>query len=335
MADLAVIDIAPLFTDDRKAQKATDEDIRRAVFETGGFVISNYPDADKVDVRGAKMLAFFDLPYEIKRGVATRAMDPEGRRIYRGYVASLAPGCWAHNETYDIGPEDPVAGPAIPGMEIFAETNIWPHREPRPGWRRAMHAYYDHMERVGRAVMLSVGRAVGYADAELMARFEGGNSTLRLLNYPTPPRGLKVDAEDDDPPLATRRHTDAAGLSLLWQRQPGLQAQAPDGTWRDVPRLENCISVHLGTVLELMTGGRVPATPHRVIARGTPRQSIGFFLEPALSARLAPLDGAAAPPDRAPAAGGTYGWHLQSVFHQREAYAHLVPAPEQAGAVRS
>ena len=33
------------------------------------------------------------------------------------------------------------------------------------------------------------------------------------------------------------------------------------------PRLENFILVHLGDVLEIMTNGRVPATPHRFIER--------------------------------------------------------------------
>jgi isopenicillin N synthase-like dioxygenase len=124
--------------------------------------------------------------------------------------------------------------------------------------------------------------------------------------------------------LAAVRHTDASGLSLLWQQQPGLQAQAPDGTWRDVPTVPNTVSVHLGTVLELMTAGRVPATPHRVIDHGIARQSIGFFVEPGLATRLAPIaEGDATPGDLS----GTYGWHLQERFHAMRGFEDLVPAP--------
>lgn len=101
----------------------------------------------------------------------------------------------------------------------------------------------------------------------------------------------------------------------------GLQAAGPDGTWRDVPMLDGTVSVHLGTVLHLMTGGRIPATPHRVIDHGGARQSIGFFVEPGLATRLAPLD---APVDDVHA---SYGWHLQERFHSMRGYAELVPSP--------
>ncbi|MBS35509.1 MAG: hypothetical protein CMO26_06240 [Thiotrichales bacterium] len=336
MAHLTIIDIAPLFHEDRHARRVIDERIGRAILEAGGFVIANYPDADRVDARALTLLEFFELSNEIKFSVASRAMNPEGSRIYRGYFASLGPDSWAHNEIYDIGPEDPVGGPAILGMDIFAETNIWPAVEPVPGWRQAMRAYRDHMGTVARAVMLSISRAAGFTDEDLLSRFEGGNSTLRLLNYPARSGSSKVVNEfpddrfidDEGLTLATGRHTDAAGVSLLWQRQPGLQAQAPDGSWRDVPRLENCISVHLGTALEIMTNGLVPATPHRVIDQGTPRQSVGFFLEPALGAQLAPVEAEVELSDAVAAVRGTYGWHLQARFHEQKGYEHLVPYPE-------
>jgi hypothetical protein len=131
------------------------------------------------------------------------------------------------------------------------------------------------------------------------------------------------------PPLAASKHTDVAGVSLLWQREPGLQAQSADRTWHDVPMLPNTVSVHLGTVLQLMTDGRVPATPHRVVDHGQHRQSVAFFVEPGLGTRLAPLQ-RHTEPDEAPdpAGPGTYGWHLQERFSQMEGYRTIIPAPE-------
>jgi isopenicillin N synthase-like dioxygenase len=335
MADLANIDIANLFSGRREEREATDARIGHAIMEHGGFLISNYPDADTVDDRALKMLTFFDLSEAAKRAVASKASCPECETIYRGYLASLAPEDWAHNEIYDIGPEEPFGGPPIEGMSIFSEKNVWPEPEPCPGWKRAMRDYYDHLHAVGMAIMLSAGRFAGFSDRQLKARFREGNSTLRLLNYPVRPRGDRIAGEmpdtccagDETLSLATGRHTDAAGISILWQRQPGLQAQGPDGTWRDVPMIRNCLSVHLGTVMEIMTEGKVPATPHRVIDRGGQRQSIGFFLEPGLGAQLAPIEGSAAACD---SVTGTYGWHLQERFHNQKRYAHLVPWPEVA-----
>ncbi len=213
MAHLTIIDIAPLFHEDRHARRVIDERIGRAILEAGGFVIANYPDADRVDARALTLLEFFELSNEIKFSVASRAMNPEGSRIYRGYFASLGPDSWAHNEIYDIGPEDPVGGPAILGMDIFAETNIWPAVEPVPGWRQAMRAYRDHMGTVARAVMLSISRAAGFTDEDLLSRFEGGNSTLRLLNYPARSGSSKVVNEFPDD-----RFIDDEGLTLATGR---------------------------------------------------------------------------------------------------------------------
>jgi len=146
---------------------------------------------------------------------------------------------------------------------------------------------------------------------------------MAILNeLPDPEAG-----KEQEPALAAGRHTDGAGVSLLWQAQPGLQAQSSDGTWRHVPAIDNCVSVHLGDVLEIMTDGRVPATPHRVLDLGGPRQSVGFFLEPALGAKLStpePLSGSA--DDEA--ARGTYGWHLLRRINGYGEAANLVPYPE-------
>lgn len=338
MSDLAIIDIAPLFQDDPTGWAATDAAIGEAIADHGGFVISGYPGSEEIDARSEKLLRFFELPVAEKAAVQSRAFNPEGARVYRGYHAHLDAESWAHNEFFDIGPEDPSPAPPVPGMEIFAEANIWPEREPIPGWRKMMQAHHAHLRQIGSAVMFSAGRAAGFAQQELELQFAEGNPTLRLLNYPKKPEDKSVrnfmpdntHGDDATLPLSAGRHTDVAGVSLLWQAQPGLQAQAPDGTWRDVPLIRNCISVHLGEVLEVMTEGHIRATPHRVLDHGTARQSIGFFLEPALGAMLAPVQGARGDAD--PAGPGTYGWHLQSRFAGRPHFKHLVQPPQSAAA---
>ena len=85
--------------------------------------------------------------------------------------------------------------------------------------------------------MLSVGRFAGFSEPQLKALYREGNSALRLFNYPVKPKDMRITDEmpdtlygdDEKLPLATGRHTDGAAVSILWQRQPGLQAQAPNG----------------------------------------------------------------------------------------------------------
>ncbi len=333
MPELATIDVAALFGEEAAAAERVVQAIGRAIEREGGFVVTGFPGSDDLDRRTRALLSFFDLPAAAKRAVATRAVEPEGQRIYRGYFSSFDPANWAYNEFFDIGPEAPVAGPPIPGMEIFAETNIWPEPEPAPGWKPMMQQHYRQLKAVAERVMLAAGRAAGFEEEDFRARFRDGNSTLRLLNYPRPPaeaispeRTIEMRRGENGQVLAAGRHCDASGLSLLWQETPGLEVEAVDGKWLAVPCVPNCLSVHLGDVLSVMTEGRVRATPHRVVDHGVSRRSVGFFLEPGLSARLAPIGEAGTVPERPGA--GTYGWHLMSVFHGRPRHKDLVPAPQ-------
>ena len=73
--------------------------------------------------------------------------------------------------------------------------------------------------------------------------------------------------------------------------------------------IKNSISIHVGTALQGMTEGDIPATPHRVLDLNQRRQSIGFFLEPGLSAQVGALHGQDTGHE------GTYGWHLRERFN--------------------
>jgi isopenicillin N synthase-like dioxygenase len=88
----------------------------------------------------------------------------------------------------------------------------------------------------------------------------------------------------------TKPHTDSGFVTLLWQDGTGgLQAQAPDGGWVDVPPDEGGLVVNFGQMLGDWTGGRIRATPHRVLGGRAERASVPFFFEPAVDAVVAPL----------------------------------------------
>ena len=337
MEDLVNVDISALFTGDVKAVARVDQQLGDAIKTHGGFVISNFPEAESLDARARELLRFFELPQNQKDDVAIGTNNEKSTHIYRGYESRLAVNNdLANNEMYDIGPDQPFPGPDVPGMHVFSETNLWPAIEPFPGWRDAMTAYYQSLQFAGLAVIRSIGRYAGFTEQQLDDRFSRGNSTLRLINYPVNNVNSVDDAklpelrsgDDGDLPLTFGRHVDSAGVSLLWQAQPGLQAQSPDGVWRDVPQIENSISVHIGTVVQIMSDGQLPATPHRVIDIGGLRQSVAFFVEPALDVALSPINSAAVKQTGAHPASGTYGWHLQETFHNRTRYRDLIPKPQ-------
>lgn len=312
MSDLPVIDVSELFGG--SSGNATDLAIGRALEAVGGFVITGFPGAERLEKRAARLLRFFDLSPAHRKAAATYPTNPAASAVYRGFTSLLGADDFARTEWFDVGPGDPINGYPVRGAEILAEANLWPEMEPYPGWRGDMEAHYADLQATGLAVMLATARARGVDTGALQRGFERANSTLRLLHYPAPE---KTPASDTGLSLAAEAHTDGSGLSLLWQAGPGLQVEGPDGIWRDVPQLPGSISVHLGDVLEMMTGGDVPATPHRVVDHGGERQSIGFFLEPS---PFASMTGGGRIED-------TYGWRLLQRLRSYPSMKDLVPEP--------
>ena len=332
--DAPIVDVGPLFDGAEAERGATVTAIGKAFREFGAIVALGAPEAERMDGRAATMLRFFALDEADKLAVATRRNRPESTNIYRGYVSTLEERRWAYNEMFDIGPEQPLSLPPLRGATMFAEPNLWPAQEPADGWRQAMLAYFGQLEHLGQALLRALGDYLGIPAETLSSRFDEGNATLRLLNYPLRPEGLELkesipeelQAGEDRPQLVAGRHTDGCALSLLWQREPGLQAQAPDGRWQDIPRVANSVSVHLGDVFETLTGGRLRATPHRVIDGSGERCSIGFFVEPNPAASCAPFDGPGAQETRP--GGDSYAALLLRRFSGYRGYEDLVDSPD-------
>lgn len=332
--DAPIVDVGPLFGRPGGGRDAAVRAVGEGVRQGGAIVAVGAPEAEQMDARAATMLRFFALAEADKLAVATRRNRPGSTNIYRGYVSTLEERRWAYNEMYDIGPERPLSLPPLRGAEMFAEPNLWPARDPAPAWRRAMLAYFGQLEHLGRALLRALGDYLDIPAAALEARFGEGNATLRLLNYPLRPAGLELtesmpealQANAERPQLVAGRHTDGCALSLLWQREPGLQAQAPDGRWQSIPRLPNSVSLHLGDVFESLTGGRLKATPHRVLDGGGERCSIGFFVEPNPAASCARLDGGGE--ETAQAGGDSYAALLLRRFSGYRGYEDLVDSPD-------
>ncbi len=318
------IDIISLFDSDSAPHQATCAAVGRVLEADGVFVAAGLPDSKELERRAAGLLAFFDLPAADKQQLATTRMQADSPRSYRGYVSSLKDG-WAYNEYFDIGPARPTPAPAIEAAKIFTEANCWPAHPPFAEWRAEMLRYHQMMEKTGTAILGAAAGYLGLAESEILSRFRNAGSTVRLLNYPPRPDGTTIAEEmpeADGTRLVTGRHVDAAALSLLWQREAGLQAQTPDGRWLDIPLCPGAVSVHLGTVMEFLSGGRWPATPHRVIDSGAARGSIGYFHEPNLDADLSPLLATAEKVGRNER-GPTYGEHLLERFGRYEGLEHL------------
>ena len=246
------------------------------------------------DIR-PRLLKLFALPDPALRALARAKFEPANRNVYRGAFPAQ-PGDVTYKRGADLGPDlaDPArADPADP----LTEPTPAPDPAQLPGWREDAAAYHAAMERLGRALLRALARGLGLDAAALDARFEGGISTLRLLDYPERPADAAIPDDARLPGEARtvvgRAHRDNGFVTLLWQDpQGGLQARTPDGAWADVPPEPGALAVNFGRLLADLTGGRACATEHRVLGGRAARTSIPFFLEPAVDA---PIETAAGP----------------------------------------
>jgi len=150
-------------------------------------------------------------------------------------------------------------------------------------------------QRLLKCISLNLGKPLNFL-TELHSRILSGKnaSALRSLYYPAiqgfPPEGLVRCSE----------HSDYGTFTLLFQDEyPGLEVKLTSGGWVSADPIPGTILVNIGDLLEMWTGGRYPATRHRVIIpeeeikKSAPRQSIVFFVHPDNQVVVKPVDDSA------------------------------------------
>lgn len=111
---------------------------------------------------------------------------------------------------------------------------------------------------------------------------------FRVFRYPV--HHFAPEADE----WGVREHTDYGILTILKQDDcGGLEVRAGHGQWVQAPPVPGTFVVNLGDMLEMWTGGRYRATPHRVRnAAGRFRYSYPFFFDPSWDAKLDPIEDA-------------------------------------------
>lgn len=305
-ARIPVIAIGSLFGARSPARDATDAAIARAAGDTGFLIVTGLPaDVPLGPAARGELLRIFTLAPAARRALHRRKFAPENPNVYRGWFP-LQPGHVTAKEGIDLGADIAYGAALVRAEDPLREATPLPPESQLPGWRAAAAAYYRSMERVAAALMAAIARGLGLPEEFFAAAFREGLSTLRLLRYPARSRHELAACEDERVWVthAGRRrhligapHTDSGFLTLLAQDGvPGLQARSRDGRWIDVPPTEGGLAVNFGEVLERWCGGRIQATPHRVLGTDAERFSIPFFYEARADALIAPtpLDAKAA-----------------------------------------
>jgi isopenicillin N synthase-like dioxygenase len=250
--------------------------------------------------------AFFRLPESDKRkldmtrtganrgwgGPGSEQVDPDANPDYK--------------QVFDTGftlPQDD----ARSALSVYA-SNQWP--DAPEGFRRVIEGYYQQACGVALDILRGVARAINAPVDYFDQQFEVPMALMRGNFYPERP----AHATDKDFGIAT--HTDYGCLTLLaTDGAPGLEVRKRGGGWIPLSVEPGTFAINFGEMMEFWTGGKVTATPHRVVGGNHERISVPLFFNPSHDTNVAPPGS-----DKVIRAGD----HLERRFS--ETYVHLKKA---------
>lgn len=279
-----------------------------------------------VDAAFAANRDFFALPSEVKAALASRPSTssgyhssctvcvgakgqaaPESRELIR-YAAtdcdvSKHPGGWpAHCRHLLDGPaaeglplwpaEAPASTSSVEGDDDAAAAAGAGAACVPAGYKSTVLSYFSAVNGLAKRLMAGAAEALGQAPDALLADDAAAPgpvwATLSLVHYPgnlpsDPSKGI----------FGAAAHKDRFCCFTVLANTPdstGLEALTADGQWYEVPPKPGCFVVNVGSLLELWSGGRFPASVHRVANRdGRERYAIAFFRGNARETLVRPL----------------------------------------------
>ena len=280
---LATVDVSSLFAlqASAHARVACQEALHSALRDTGFAVLrgTGVPPQTLERMRCA-VKAVFDAPRHQYREAMVQKDNYRGY-VPLGYFTPNAGGARADQyEAWKLHWEASAADPVCAASTLYG-----PNRWPPIGFdvQGAVQAYWAEMTRVNNAVLAALCQALGIDPAVVLAMMDKPLTNMTLLNYPPTP--VRDDVWGIHP------HKDFNFLTLL-AHDPvgGLEVRTQDGHWIEARCGEQEYVLNVGDMLELLTGGRLVSTPHRVTNRSAlQRQSFPYFSVPRFDVVVAPL----------------------------------------------
>lgn len=284
-----LLDLAALRAGDARELAA----LRTAAHGVGFFQVRDAAlGPERIQAVLAAAAGLLALPEPAKAAGASR--DSPHFRGWTRPGSELTRGRPDQREQIDFGRDEPALplSPAAPGLRLRG-PNRWPEHPDAPAHVAVVDRWWRDLEAAGADLLVALLASLGLpADAldPLLTGDDGrpaGHLHGKLLRYPSRPVS---DGQLDGQGVGA--HKDYGFLALLVQDGVGgLQAELPDGGWVEVEPRPDAVVVNLGEVLELLTGGYLVATPHRVLSPTTAeRHSVAVFLGPRLDVTVRPLD---------------------------------------------
>ena len=270
-SEIPIIDLAPMFCNDRGSKKEMAEKLREACVEVGFFYIKNHeiPKSHMVGVRN-QTENFFQLSEKVKY-----KYDINKIKRHRGFVpvGALTAGPDEEpdqQEGYEIAIELPDDDPDyLQGSKLFG-PNVWPTELPE--FQVEVYTYLESVFQLGCKLFSAFALALNLPDDYFANEITKPIAQLRLLYYP-PNQKEKLA-----PQMGIGAHTDYECFTILWQTESGLQVQNRKNEWIEATPIDGTFLVNIGDMMMRWTNNLFRSTPHRVVTRTLKeRYSFPFF----------------------------------------------------------
>lgn len=277
-AEVPVIDISPLFSEDDIIKRKVASQIDHACRNPGFFYASNHGvDVDKL----SKVTHDFhtSMTGEEKRELAIRAYNKDSKHVRNGYSLPI-PGKKAVESWCFLNPNFGPDHPEIKAGTPLHEVNDWPDEERHPGFRAFQTEYYWSVFHASLMILRGMALALGKPEKFFDQHFRQDTtlSSVALIRYPYLDPYPPVHVAEDGTKLSFEWHKDVSLITVLYQSNvQNLQVLTELG-YQDIPANEKCFLVNCGSYMDYITKGYFFAPKHRVKWVNEERQSLPFFV---------------------------------------------------------
>ncbi|KAI4332982.1 hypothetical protein L6164_017840 [Bauhinia variegata] len=218
--------------------------VRSALEDHGGFLAIYDKVSPELD---NSVYSVMEQLFDLLSAEAKKEITADKK--FHGYVGNLP-----HLPLYEsLGVDSPLS---IEAVQNYSRT-IWPSGNDK--FCESANSYAKLVKELEDTVMRMVFESYGLERQKCDSLLESMEDSLRSYKYREP--------QMDETNLGIVPHTDATFISILHQKETGLEIKLKDGNWFEVDNSPSSFLVIAGDVLTVWSNGRISPGVHRVVMK--------------------------------------------------------------------